>query len=543
MIKLDLWSFHVLIGARQEHVRPPEMVFWLPLQICQHSRTQPFLESEIEPVFGRATNGRGTVRTRPVTLMAVRRDLDADLRVALRTSSVLVPVRRYASVPVIANGGGQHKFQRHAVLPTRADVVRVHSVRRTTLRPVVKSDSAGLSAGERIKLRRLRSGLSRQVVANLVGRSEEWLRLVETGRQTLDSMRTMARLANVLHIDDLSQLVDWPLPQLPVEENATPAVLTKLRSVIMDHPAMTVYADIDWYGQPAPAASAELCRCEEIWASSPNRYSVLAQRLPDLLASCRALHRGARSAETSDLVVRVYHLSRQLLNGTGAHDLARIVADRAMTVAADDERSIVMSASAWQAGNALLCMSSAQECYDYALAAVRWLSKSECADDGDSVSLRGSMHVLAARGAAAMHDPLEAERQISLAQQLVRHRGGDHRVYGIVFGPTEVGIARMEIALSRLDFDQTIRIAAEVDVVDEYPIDGHTRYQTALAYAFVCRGEDVASAFSLEKAAQACPEALRYDVTAHRALRSLILRDNPLVRRDVAQMAALAAIS
>src|ERR1041384_5024435 len=50
-------------------------------------------------------------------------------------------------------------------------------------------------------------GLSRRVLANLVGCSEEWLRLVEKGARPLDRLSTIMRIADVLRVNDLSELV------------------------------------------------------------------------------------------------------------------------------------------------------------------------------------------------------------------------------------------------------------------------------------------------------------------------------------------------
>ena len=56
-------------------------------------------------------------------------------------------------------------------------------------------DFAVPSIGERIQTIRTRTGKSRAVVAGLVGRSEEWLRDVERGRQGAPASRCCSRSA------------------------------------------------------------------------------------------------------------------------------------------------------------------------------------------------------------------------------------------------------------------------------------------------------------------------------------------------------------
>lgn len=62
------------------------------------------------------------------------------------------------------------------------------------------------SIGERILIYRRRRGLSRRAVAELCGRTGEWLRQIETGLRPLDRLSMLIRLAEVLHVADLSEL-------------------------------------------------------------------------------------------------------------------------------------------------------------------------------------------------------------------------------------------------------------------------------------------------------------------------------------------------
>src|SRR5262245_61025488 len=64
--------------------------------------------------------------------------------------------------------------------------------------------------GNMLATARRRKGLSRRVVAELVGRSEEWLRLIEVGQRRLDSIEMAAKLSEVLHIDDIARFIEWP---------------------------------------------------------------------------------------------------------------------------------------------------------------------------------------------------------------------------------------------------------------------------------------------------------------------------------------------
>nr|WP_167484397.1 helix-turn-helix transcriptional regulator [Nocardia terpenica] len=394
------------------------------------------------------------------------------------------------------------------------------------------------AVGERIKLLRLQRHLSRRVVANLVGRSEEWLRLVESGRRRLENVQVMIRLADVLQVDDFNEFIDRPARRGRRGKDAGDDLVLALRKVIVDHPGIQVAGEAAGPVESMQVESDELGRCQEAWASSSRRYSVLAERLPAVLAACRILQWQAQSAETADMLIRAYHLSRELLTRTGAHNLALIVADRAMTTAGQIKWPVLMAASAWHFGNALLYLDQADECRRYAVATAERLSMWS-PDSANRTYLWGALHLLAAKGAAATPDPLEAERLLRLAQAAAVELSEDRRICGLVFGPTEIGIARIEMALGQRDFDEVVRIAGELEVPDGYPVGGRARFRIAVAYAFARRGDDVAAASTLSRAADACAEDLRYDPDARRTLQLLMDRRNHLVRTDVVRLAAL----
>ncbi|MGH8919310.1 MAG: helix-turn-helix domain-containing protein, partial [Actinomycetes bacterium] len=66
--------------------------------------------------------------------------------------------------------------------------------------------------GKRIKALRERRGLSQAVVAGLCGRSESWLKKIEQGTRQAVRLPTLLRLAEVLRLDDLTELTGQRLP-------------------------------------------------------------------------------------------------------------------------------------------------------------------------------------------------------------------------------------------------------------------------------------------------------------------------------------------
>lgn len=403
------------------------------------------------------------------------------------------------------------------------------------------------SVGERIELRRIQNALSRRVVANLVGRSEEWLRLVEAGRLRLDSIDVMIRLARVLRIEDFRELIDWPTRSVSPASEVEADLLRELRLQVLDHPVINMGRTVG--GAPSSHLDLRLGlhRCEVVWAGHVRRYSLLAQELPGLLADARHRYRESMTSEYGDLLIGIYRLCRELCSQLGAHDLALIVADRAMLLASRHSRSALLTTSACQVAIALLQAGRCADARRYAMAVAAKLQEedeSRRAVAGlRSATLQGALHLLAASAASSMLDPRGVERSLAEADRIAFKVDGYRQVHGIGFGLYEVELMRMEIALARTDFEAVLRIAGAIDLPDNYPVNKRVRYHIMAAAAFASRRDDMGGVFELLKAVEASDEDLRYDTDAQRTVQILLRRDNKLLRRDLIRLAGAAGIN
>ncbi|NQE93396.1 helix-turn-helix domain-containing protein [Nocardia terpenica] len=399
--------------------------------------------------------------------------------------------------------------------------------------------------GERVEMRRRMRGLPRNVVAQLVGRSEEWLRLIESGQRRLNDIAAIVKLAEVLRVHDIGELIDWPAPPLQPPARTPVLLLAPLRQALIAdlaeaHPPGRI--------QPMDVLAVQVAECRRIWQESTTRYSTLSKMLPPLLIGLRAhtetpdraQAEGADAAECDELLRQTYLSARQLLTRLGAHDLAWLAADRAVEGTRRDRTAITSAVGRWHLSTAFLHMPYPGDCHDYALAAAR--STEDAADNTDRAVLVGALQLVAAQAADLSDDLPETSRLLGLARTVAEQLGGDHSVDGIVFGPTRIGMVAIEIALNRNNFDQALQIAADLEVPDTYPTGQLARHHIALARAYLHTGERVGAVFALGKAAEASPEDLRYDLDAHHTLQQLILTGNRVIGRDVIHLAELAGL-
>lgn len=386
--------------------------------------------------------------------------------------------------------------------------------------------------GRRIEFRRTQRRLSRRAVANLVGRSEEWLRLIESGRLRLDSIEATIRLAEVLQIADFRELIDRPVPP----ERPTPAaaeLVSALRPAILDHPGLAdAMAATD---MPATDWPAELLRCEQLWSRSRDRFTQTARFLPRVLVAARGWHWRTGGGDTTELLIGAYHLCRQVLSAMGAHDLALLVADRAVAATSGQDRPAVLAASAWHMSEALLPLHPAA-CRDFALATAQFVGQELI----DEIALRGALQLVAAKAAATAADSMAADHLLTAAARTAHRLEGAHVACGVAFGPDEIALTRMEIALAAGDFDSVIAVATGLDGAESEPAGRRARYHILVATALAGRGDDVGAVYALVRAAEASPEDVRYDADAVRTLKQLLRDDNRMLRRELERLTELA---
>ncbi len=398
-----------------------------------------------------------------------------------------------------------------------------------------------LSIGERLELRRRRRGLSRRVLSGLVGRSEEWLRLVESGRSQLDSIDVVSRLAHVLQVDNPAELIDWPAVDTR-ESTPEPPILHKLFEVVIDHPALDVYANAEsTQTLELDKLAQDVERCATVWAESDHRYSELATALPPVLRDCRSVRWRLQDSRSAELLVRAYHLSRQLLAGTGSHSMAATVADRAIGTAAQLRSPELIAVSAWHVSQALLNLSIPDASRAYALAAALRLERKGPENEKD-LRLCAALRLVAARAAAYERAAPEADRLLAEARITAAQLGSDADVAMVPFGPVEVSIAEMEIAVCRNDTERVLRIAEDVEIPDDHSRSRRVKYYIYQAGAYLAERDDAAVVLALSRAAEISSEDLRYDPDAHRCIQQVLRRGNAIARREVRRLAALAGL-
>ncbi|WP_342213193.1 hypothetical protein [Nocardia otitidiscaviarum] len=345
-------------------------------------------------------------------------------------------------------------------------------------------------------------------------------------------------------MDNPAEFIDWPTrvptQHIPPQSNENADALAE---AVIDHPALR----IDDHSSAEDlkdhrALESEICGCRTLLTHSAQRYSELVQVLPPVIAAARTAHWCTPESSTADQLIEAYHIARHFFSATGDSWRAATVADRAMSIAVHQRQPLLTAASAWHVAISLLRTQYPKKGHDYALAAARRIAEAEIGEL-EVATLTNALRLVAARAAATAGAFDESEQLLAALMNSCDAMNLDRYCRGVGFGPTEVAITRMEIAIERHDADLTISIAECNCNPDHLPIERQVAYYICQARAYAQRRDDVEATIALLRVATLSPEDITYDSNARECVQYLVRRNNYLTRSEVGRLASIAGIS
>ena len=214
-------------------------------------------------------------------------------------------------------------------------------------------DLAGKRTGERIQILRERRGLSRPVLAGLVGMSASWLKGIERGTRLPPRLPLLVKLAEALAVGDVAVLAGTDMDlggaaSVPVASfariphDAVPAIREAVRDPLLTVPA----GPVDVAALAARTADAWL-----LWHQSAQHRTDVGRILPRLVTDARIAARVAGDRRAASAVLAdVYALVQHEVVWASEAELTWTAADRAMSAAQDADTPAALAGAAWTLG-------------------------------------------------------------------------------------------------------------------------------------------------------------------------------------------------
>jgi transcriptional regulator with XRE-family HTH domain len=396
----------------------------------------------------------------------------------------------------------------------------------------VSSPDYQQALGRKIAAERRRRGLSQPELARMIDRSVAWVSQVERGVRKVDRMSVLETVAAAL---------DVPLAELAAEAPVVAAVTEEppgaggLRLVLSGAHALRAMLN----GRRVPAIGTLRTKARKAWdLTHAGRYTdltdLLSSLVPDLETAARAVPDSQR-AEVFELMASTYQACSAALAKLGEPEAAWIAADRAMAAAERADNPMLVAAGAFR----LVFVFLTARHYDQAEETARTAAGAlwPVANDGNpqAMSLWGSLTLQRAVIAARMNDPDTAYDQLERASEMAGRLGEGHNEYNTEFGPANVRLYEIAVAVELGDAGRALRAAATVDT-SGLSAERQARMLVDVARAHAQRRQVHAAVTALRKAEAITPEQIRgHDLVRQLVSDLLTMHDPPAPElRDLA---------
>ncbi len=396
-----------------------------------------------------------------------------------------------------------------------------------------------LPVGRRIKLLRERRGLSREVVAGLCGRSESWLKKIEQGTRQAVRLPTLLRLAEVLRVDDLTELTGQHVP-LAVYGKPTHQATAMLQQVMTTYPLGTVPAA---EADRLPSVSELQSRLDgavTLWHTSRYPRAEVGALLPSLLMETRQAVRVLASSErrtAAAVLSGTYIMAQKLLAYQQVPELVFFAADRGIMAAQEADDPIAIAKSAWYLVRVFQDSGQLDQAERIVKDAAALLKPGL---DGASTEYRamwGSMQLAMGQTAACSYDFGTAWHFWDMADEIARSLDRDycHSLNG--FGPVNMQVSGVSIDVTLGRYGDAARRAETIDVDSIRSPSLRSRYLVQVSRGCLAQRDDIAACPLLSRAYQESPEMVKYGQFGRSVTQELVERNHSAVAGEVRALA------
>ena len=357
----------------------------------------------------------------------------------------------------------------------------------------------------------------------MVDRSVAWVSQVERGVRKVDRMSVLEGLAAALEVPLAELAAEAPVVAAVAEE---PPGAGGLRLVLSGAYALRAMLD----GRRPPAISTLRTRAREAWElTHAGRYTELTELLrglvPDLETAARAVPED-QVAEVSELLAATYQACSAALAKLGEPEAAWIAADRAMAAAEWTGNPMLVAAGAFR----LVFVFINARHYDQAEETARTAAEAlwPMADQGDprAMSLWGGLTLQRAVIAAHVNDPDTAYGQLDRASQVAGRLGEGRGEYNTEFGPANVRLYEIAVAVELGDAGRALRTAADVDTTG-LSAERQARMLIDVARAYAQRRQVHEAVAALLQAEAITPEQVRGHALVRQLVSDLLTMQDP----------------
>lgn len=377
--------------------------------------------------------------------------------------------------------------------------------------------------GQRVRYWRERRSLTRQVFADLVGRSTSWLDKIESGERELARIPMIGRVAEALGLDP-SVLTDATRCQQASQCVDTTEV-DAIRAALGSYPGLARASANGGDGASLTSIQHRAEYLDHAWLSS--RFTVVARHLPKLMNDAQAVVLAATEADkisANRALVSTYRLASSMLLKFAANDIAWLAADRAIHTALAVDDTWSQARATRSVARAMTSTHQPDQAITTLLAMADRMRTEVEAEPEDLLSLYGMLYLAASITAAGQDDVDLASQMHEEAIAAATHLQPNYQNYHTNFGLANTLIHRVSALVRLHQAGQALEFAATIDptTVDSLSPERRCNFLLDLTEANTHLGHYRQAVNLLGQAEQIAPEEVRCRPLSHGLIRSLL---------------------
>lgn len=313
------------------------------------------------------------------------------------------------------------------------------------------AETSGAPVGRRLREIRLWRGLSLRAVAELAGFSASYLSLIERGERPVDKRSTLEALAAALRVAPSELGSAFPPAGRSDELAEARTFVPKIEEVLTD-----IEVGEGHVTEPWPAMGRRL---DELAAARlRSDYTRQAGLLPGLIADLNGSVRGEHRTAALEALCAVYQRAAVTTKTLGARGLPSFAALRARQAAEQ------LDDPAWRALATVATASTSGRARSVVLADRGIDALADRLNDPRCREMAGALHLGAALSEATLGRRDRAAERLDEATRLAAGLSDGHGFAGMLFGPTNVRVWRLSVAVESGEGGQVKELANGWDI-------------------------------------------------------------------------------
>jgi tetratricopeptide (TPR) repeat protein len=268
-------------------------------------------------------------------------------------------------------------------------------------------------------------------------------------------------------------------------------------------------------------------------------YVELASLLPDLIMdSERATRRltGEDRTAAFSLLAHVYQATAAAMAKLRQVDVAWVAGDRSIEAAERAGEPLLAAAGVFRIAHAFLSGNRIEEALRTALAAADALEPQVATGPPELIALWGALNQVGAVIATRANEEDIARERMRKAEEAAARLGEDRNDFETEFGPTNVALHAVAVAVELGDAGEALRRAAPVDA-SRLSVERRGRFLLDMARAYAQRRKTAEAVRTIEEAEALTPEQVRSHPMVREMVRDLLRGERRRVNPELRHLA------